>query len=40
MTHYYETAQNGEAVARDTLEEAIEYANNNNINCISEIGGA
>lgn len=44
MKEYYETYQNyGETyqlvVAHDTLDEAIEYADANNVDFIAEIGG-
>ena len=37
--HYYETSTKGEIQAHDTIEEAIEFAEKNNCELISEIGG-
>lgn len=36
---YYELAHKGTLIARDTLDEAIEYAEKNGIATIQEIGG-
>lgn len=38
--HYYELYTIGENTRFDTLEEAIEFANKNNMNVIQEIGGS
>lgn len=39
MPHYYETSTKGEIQSHETLEQAIEFANANNCEIISEIGG-
>lgn len=39
MEHYYETFTTNEIQAHETLDEAIEFATNNNCEIISEIGG-
>lgn len=36
---YYETSTKGEIQAHDTIEQAIEFAEQNNCEIISEIGG-
>lgn len=40
MQHYYETSTQGEIQAHSTLEEAIEFAEQNNCEIIAEIGGS
>lgn len=39
MEHYYEVSENNQVSAFDTLEDAIEFADKNEITLISEIGG-
>ena len=38
MIHYYETATRGEIQAHETLEDAIQFANENGCTLITEIG--